>query len=118
MGSPHHSGMAGPKKPKYRPTFIKSWRKHRGLNQEQLSERVGVTQETISKLERGALPYTQQTLEALAEALRCTPADLMIRDPLQEDPLWSIWDQISPVQRPQAARVLRAFTDKKTGTEG
>jgi transcriptional regulator with XRE-family HTH domain len=86
--------MARPTKPKHRKTYIREWRKHRGLNQEQLAARVETTQETISRLERGEIAYTQPMLEAVAEALNCGPADLIMRDPSKEDFLWTIWDQI------------------------
>lgn len=57
-------------------TFIKQWRKHRKLSQERLAERVGVTHGTLSKIERGLRPYNQRLLEALAQELNCSPADL------------------------------------------
>lgn len=113
----HAFPMAKRKKRASRRTFIKEWRKYRDLNQESLAERVGTTQETISRLERGDIAYTQPMLEALADALRCEPADLIMRDPTQPGSLWSIWDQIQPQERDQAMRVLETFT-KKTGTSG
>jgi transcriptional regulator with XRE-family HTH domain len=73
--------MAKRKKILHRRTFIREWRKHRGLKQEELADCVGVTQETISRLERGQIAYTQQTLEAISDALDCDPADLIARDP-------------------------------------
>lgn len=108
--------MVRKKQPAFRPTYVREWRKHRGLSQERLADRVNVTQETISRLENGKHPYSQPLLEALAEALRCEPADLLVRDPSREDYLWSIWDQIPPTQRPQAVKILKTFG--KTGTEG
>jgi transcriptional regulator with XRE-family HTH domain len=55
--------------PKYRLTFIRQWRKHRGYNLEQLAEMVGITHASLSRIERGLQPYGQALLEALAEAL-------------------------------------------------
>ena len=46
---------------------------------------VGVTHGAMSQLERGFIKYTQPMLEALAEALRCTPGDLLTRAPKSED---------------------------------
>lgn len=100
---------------KNRPTYIRQWRKFRHLTQEQLADRVGVTQATIANVERGKRAYTQSLLEALADALMCGPADLLMRDPAQPDAIWSIWDQIPVQDRPQAMRVLRSF--KKNGTD-
>lgn len=95
--------------------FIRNWRKFRGLTQEQLAERMGVARSYISHVEKGKRRYDQMFLEAAAEALVCTPADLIMRDPLQPESIWSIWDQIEPVDRQKASKVLEAFI-KKTGT--
>jgi transcriptional regulator with XRE-family HTH domain len=93
--------------------FVREWRKHRGLTQEALAARVGVSQETISRLERGSIAYTQSMLEALADALACEPADLIMRDPSRADAIWTIWDQIPVQQRDQAAKVLEAFVPRR-----
>lgn len=99
-----------------RSTFIRAWRKFRELTLERLAERVGVTAGAISQLERGDVAYTQPMLEALAEALNCEPADLIVRDPNKDAGLWSIWDSIPAKDRPQALRVLGTFA--KDGTNG
>ena len=96
--------------------FIRSWRKHRGLTLEQLAERIGMTHQNLGKIERGKVPYNQALLELLAEELRCAPADLIMRDPSQPHPMWSIWDTLAPVQRDQVAAI--AETIKRTGTKG
>ncbi|SHN18513.1 Helix-turn-helix [Roseibium suaedae] len=67
-----------PNKPRH---FIREWRKHRGMTMEQLAEAAGVTQGSISQLERGQINYTQPTLEAIAKALFCSPADLIMHTP-------------------------------------
>ena len=107
--------MAKKKRPTHQRAFIKQWRKHRGLNQDQLAERVGIGQNTISRLENGKIGYTQPIMEAIADALNCTVADLVIRDPTDPSAPWSIWDNIPPTDRGQALRVLQTFA-KKTGT--
>lgn len=102
--------------------FIKEWRKHRGYTQEQLAEMVGVDRTYVSKIEKGASGkkggkrYDQPFLEAAAEALKCEPADLIMRDPSQPGSIWTIWDQIAVQDRPTAARMLEVFA-KKTGAD-
>lgn len=98
-----------------RRTFIRAWRQHRGLTIEQLAERVGVTHGAISQLERGLVNYTQPMLEAIADALMCEPADLIMRDPTREDALWSIYDQLEPAQRNEAVDFMRYLRDRKAG---
>jgi DNA-binding Xre family transcriptional regulator len=104
------------KRVQHRRTFIREWRKHRGLNQEQLAERVGIGQNTLSRIETGKIAYTQPVLEAIADAMNCSVADLLIRDPTNPMGIWSIWDQIPVPQRDQAVRVLETFT-KKTASK-
>lgn len=95
--------------------FLKQWRKHRGLTQEQLSERAGLSKPFISQLEGGKRQFTHETLVVLAEALRCEPADLIMRDPSDPEGIWSVWDSLAAVERRQVVEIAKTF--KKTGTE-
>jgi transcriptional regulator with XRE-family HTH domain len=98
--------------------FIKQWRIFRGLTQEQLAERVGVTHGAISQLERGITNYTQEMLESLAFALQCEPADLIMRNP--ETDAWSAWavfDNIRDLPETELRRVAAVIEAiRKTGT--
>ena len=90
--------------------FIRQWRLYRGYTQERLAERVGVTHGALSQLERGLTNYTQPMLEALAEALQCDPADLIMRDPNSE--IWSLWDEVRKLpddERKRFVVILDAF---------
>lgn len=69
----------------------------------------------LSMLERAQRGYTQETLEALAEALMTDVASLLIRDPTMDEAIWSIWDNASPAERQQITSVVRAL--KSTGTD-
>jgi transcriptional regulator with XRE-family HTH domain len=104
--------------PKSRPIrhYVREWRKFRGLTQERLAERTPFTTGAISQLETGRTKYTQDMLEALAEALQCTPADLLMRDPMREGAVWSIEDQLkraTPERRSQIIAVVETLL--KTG---
>lgn len=94
--------------------FIKEWRKHRGLNQEQLAERIGITKSYLSKIESGARRYDQPFLEAAASVLNVEIPDLLIRDPSDPAGLWSIYDQLSPQERVQVVEIAKTL--KRTGT--
>lgn len=96
--------------------FIKEWRKHRGLTQDQLAERIGLDRAYLSKIESGKRRYDQPFLEAAAVALQCEPADLIVRDPTDPDGIWSVWDDLQPVQRAQVVEIARTL--KRTGTDG
>lgn len=96
--------------------FIKEWRKARGLTQEQLAERIGVTKSYVSKIEANKRRYDQPFLEAAAEVLRASPADLIMRDPLDPEGIWSIWDTLAPTERRQVVEIAKTL--KRTGTDG
>jgi len=94
--------------------YIKQWRKHRGLTQEQLAERVGIDKSYLSKIENGQRRYDQPFLETVAEILQCAPADLIIRDPTDPEGIWSIWETLRPVERAQLVEIGKTL--KRTGT--
>ncbi len=108
-------------KPLRRPTFIRAWRKHRELTLSQVADRlqveleVDISEGQLSRIERGETPYSQDILEAVALALRCEPADLIMRDPTQPDAIWSLIDTLQPVERAQAIAVIKALSG--TGTD-
>ncbi len=107
-------------KPARRPTFIRAWRHHRELTLTQLVDRlqveleIDISEGQLSRIERGETPYGQDILEAVAQVLRCEPADLIMRDPTQPDSIWNLFDGLKPVERVQAIAVIEAL--KRTGT--
>lgn len=92
-----------------RRVFIREWRKHRGLTLVQLANRVGVSQPTVSRIERGEQPYSQPILEAFADALGCEPSDLIGRLPGAPSELTLLVNKVPPEQVPTLMNVLRAF---------
>jgi transcriptional regulator with XRE-family HTH domain len=98
--------------------FIREWRKHRGLTQAQLAERIGIAESYVSKIESGKRRYDQPFLEAAADVLRCDPADLIIRDPSDPDGIWTVWDTIPVTKRAQALALLKVIQGSGTGTDG
>ncbi|NQY98835.1 MAG: helix-turn-helix transcriptional regulator [Henriciella sp.] len=98
------------------PFYLKQWRLHRGLSQQQLADRLESSKGYISDLERGVRRYNQDLLEALAYALMCEPADLLMRDPTKEDAIWSIWESVPETDRPKVIEMIKVFSGKKTGT--
>ncbi|SFP12347.1 Transcriptional regulator, contains XRE-family HTH domain [Cohaesibacter marisflavi] len=61
--------------------YLREWRKHRGMTQEQLAEAIDSTKQTVSRMESGLTPYNQPFLEACAEALSCEPYQLLAYSP-------------------------------------
>lgn len=104
------------KRPRRR-TFFKEWRTFRGLTQAQAAERLDIEQATLSRIERGIIGYTQDFLERAAFAYLCEPADLLMRNPLDDDAVWSITDNLkkaTPADQLRAAAIIDALL-KKTG---
>lgn len=102
--------------PQRRRHFIREWRKHRGLTLERLAERLETSAASLSRIEKGEQPYTQDYLEALAEALSTDPASLIMRDPTQPEGIWSLWEHAKPGEKRQIEAVVRAIL--KDGTNG
>lgn len=98
-----------------RRTFFKEWRVHRGLSQEQLADRLETSVASISRIESGSQPYTQDVLEALAEALMTDPASLLMRNPDDPEAMWSIWEQAKKGERQLIEELARSVV--KTGTK-
>lgn len=73
---------------------------------------------SISRIETGKQAYTQPVLEAIAEALSCTPADLLMRNPLDRDAPWSIYETLRKADPDTRSRVMVAVVEAlaKTGS--
>lgn len=63
----------------------------------------------LSNIETGKTGYTQETLEALANALNCDVADLLVRNPTDPDSIWSLWDRAKPAQRKQIVGIIEGL---------
>lgn len=114
--------------------FLRAWREAAGYTLEEVAERIGalgeqrravgdpltapvsITHASLSRIERGLQPYNQVLLELLAEIYRTDTASLLMRNPADPDGLWSIQDQLTPVQRAQLVEIARTLA--KTGTGG
>ena len=83
--------------------FIREWREFRGMTQEELAEAIGTTKTSISRLEALKQGYTQDMLEAIAEALGVHTGVLLTRPPNDTDRL-----AVAMVQGPRPAKRRRA----------
>jgi len=97
-----------------RQTFLRQWREYRNLTQDDLAERLGTSKASISRIEAGQQAYTQDFLEACADALRTDPASLLMRNPTDEEAVWSLWDKAKVGERKMIENIVRSVI--KTGT--
>lgn len=112
---PYRKSPPGPR-PRH---FIKEWRIHRGLTQEMLAARLGeasgASASNISQIENGKQGYTQAMLEALAEALMTDAASLIMRNPLDPEGIWTVWDTVPQTERSKAIDILKTLARTGTG---
>lgn len=98
-----------------KPTYIRAWRKHRRYTLEDMVGRlevlgVAITGASISRIERGEQPYSQDTLEAIAEALDVSVADLIENDPtIPSAKVIDFFQHLDAKEAEQAEKVLRAM---------
>jgi transcriptional regulator with XRE-family HTH domain len=104
--------------------FIREWRQSRNLSLRKLADRLVtdtfdpvISYASLSRIEKGDQPYSQEVLEAIADALGTSPASLLIFDPSRDDGLLTIWDKIPVKDRAKALKVLSGFVEND-GTNG
>lgn len=61
--------------------FLRKWRRYRGFSLEAAAAEIGISHASLGRIERGKQDYTQPYLERLAWLYKCTPSDLLSRDP-------------------------------------
>lgn len=91
--------------------FLREWRNHRGLTLEDVADQIGMTHGNLSRIERGLQPYDEECLEGLARVYKCSPIDLLSRNPNDPEGLWAIWDNLREPQKRQGIAVLRALRE-------
>lgn len=87
--------------------FVREWRIHRALTQDAVAERIGMSRENYSKIERGLVPYDQDFLELAAYAFRTDVASLLMRDPTNPESPWTLLESLKPETLTKAIDVLR-----------
>lgn len=94
---------------------IKSLRRGRGLTQDQVAERTGLSVNYLSRIERGLENPTLGTLLSLAEALKVDPLDLFTFEQEESDPrrlrqvVARLVSEARDDQLGQAVKVLRGL---------
>jgi transcriptional regulator with XRE-family HTH domain len=93
---PRRRLSATPPKPVVRlPTFLRAWREASGYTLDQLATAINerrdwsITGPYLQRIEVGKLQYKQDVLEAIADVLNCTVADLLTRAPRDPDEQWA-----------------------------
>jgi transcriptional regulator with XRE-family HTH domain len=95
------------------PGRLKRRRLELNYSQEELADRIGVAHTTISRLERGEISFTQETLYDLAVALSCDPGEFVTRADDQAARALTILAQTPPDRRGLALDLLRSVAETK-----
>lgn len=111
FGWPYYADMAD--RP---PHYLREWRKHRKMTQQELADAINTSKSAISDLERFNLQLSPKWLNRIAPVLNTQPGYILDHDPeaIPTDVI-DIWSKIPDRDRERAARVLREFT--RTGTD-
>lgn len=98
------------------PHYLREWRKHAGLTQEQLAEAVGTSKSQISELERYNLQLSPKWLRRLSPVLRVQQGHIIDHNPEDLDSdIIDIWTRIPERDRANALKALSGFV--RTGTD-
>lgn len=95
--------------------FIREWRKGAHLSRDDLAERLGMSANTLWRIETGVQPYTQRVLEGVAAALEVGLIDLLAHDPTGGAP--SPWDisrevaKIDPYRQAMARALVKNLVE-------
>jgi transcriptional regulator with XRE-family HTH domain len=96
-------------------TYIRAWRENRGYTLDDMIGRLEalgtkITGASLSRIERGIQPYSQDIIEAIAEALNLAVADLIENDPtVPEAEIIDLVRHLDERQKRQAESVLKAM---------
>jgi transcriptional regulator with XRE-family HTH domain len=104
-----------PKKPNpSRPAhFLRQWREHRRMTQEDLAGMIGTNASVISLLEDGKRRLSDKWLDRLAPALKTSRGAILDYDPNSvSNTILEIWASIPESSKPQALDILQTFRKK------
>jgi len=87
--------------------YIREWRQHRGMTQDELASAIQVDRTYLNKIERGKRRYLPSVLEALAETLGCAPGDLISRRPDHTSEIETLYMSLSDEDQARAIAVLK-----------
>lgn len=104
--------------------YLRQWREYRGLSLRKLADRMEVepgvpltSHANIGRIENFQQPYSQEIMEAAAEALDCTVIDLLTADPTKDGDVVDLLALLR-TRDPATVRAILVGLPSKTGTDG
>lgn len=95
--------------------FVKQWRLFRKMTVEGLAEAADMSQGNLSAIENLRQGYSDESLAALAHALKTTTGALLNVDPSNSatGDFWHMWGQANEDQRTQLAEIAKTIIRPK-----
>lgn len=100
--------------PPRKPHYIREWRTKRQLSLRRLAARMErepgeplISHASLGRIETGDQPYSQEVLEALAEALNVSRSALLEMDPTKEGEVIDLVRRLDDRKRAQALDYLK-----------
>lgn len=95
--------------------FIRQWRERRGLSLRKLADRLEIdpggellaSHAAIQRVETGEVGYSEELLNAIAEALDVTINDLLNVDPTKDGEVIDLMRKLSEEQRQEVLSYMR-----------
>lgn len=95
----------------WRRIYLREWRDYRGLSQEALAAKAGVSNGLISQIEAGTSGGSPESLEKLAKALNCEPGELLDIKPEAGGRVFRTW--VNEADLPRIEAVAKALSQIK-----
>lgn len=100
--------------------YLKEWRKHLGLSQEQVVGRLldlddpklPATAASLSRLENGHQPYSERVIEALAFIYGREPWELLGNNPTKEGLVIDLTHKLNEAQQRQVMALIEAMQNE------
>lgn len=89
--------------------FIREWRKHVGMTQDQLAPMLGISRAQLSRNETDDRLVDLVVLAKMATIFGCLPYEILARDPAETEDIWAVWSSLNPHEQRQGIRMLRAL---------
>ena len=97
--------------------YLKQWRNHLGLSQEQVvgrlldleDDKLPATAASLSRLENGHQPYSERVIEALAFIYGREPWELIGNDPTKEGMVVDLTHKLNDAQQRQVLALIEAM---------
>lgn len=105
---------------KWRRAFFLEWRVYRGMNQEQLAQKMGISVPYLSQLETGDRRWNQKWLESGALALNISVGTLIDHLPPSKDQpvealglntIIAIWQELAAADRRRALAMMKSLKE-------